>query len=76
MASRVRHRFTNATHRAVRLQQVSAKSAVILMAPDWVIAAFNNLGVRPRIVGSLVRYITVRFHTKPTNVSNKIAFKN
>jgi len=65
--SRVRHHFTNATYRAVWLQQVGAKSAVILMAPDWVIAAVNNLRICPRIVGSLVWHITVWFHAETMN---------
>jgi len=41
-------------HRVAGSQQFSAESAVVLMAPDWVVAAVNDLSTRPRIVGSLV----------------------
>jgi len=63
----------NATDRVARRQQFTAQSAVVLMAPDWVITAVNYLSTRPRIVGSLVRYVAARLHSNSTNMWNTTA---
>jgi len=55
-AKLLRPLFSNAlaSDRVVGLEQIIAQSAVILVAPDWLIAVSNYLGTHPRLAGCLI----------------------